>query len=143
MTTPETLRLSFEPLNDEPYQFVIDSLANHNIAATGATAWYPVKYYLRTPDGEVLGGLLGEIWAGWLHIKIVWVAEPARGQGHATAMVEAAEDYARKRGCRGVHLETFSFQARPLYERLGYTVFGQLDDYPPGHTQFFLKKLFE
>ncbi len=142
MTAPENLRISFEPLNDEPRQFVIDGLNSHNIAASGATAWYQVRYYLRTPDGEVLGGLLGEIWARWLHIKIVWVDEIARGQGHATAMVRDAEAYAAKRGCHGAHLETFSFQARPLYEKLGYTVFGQLDDYPPGHVQYFMKKRF-
>jgi ribosomal protein S18 acetylase RimI-like enzyme len=99
-----------------------------------------VQYYLRGADDEVLGGLLGGIWGGWLHIKFVWVAPPARGRGHASSMVGLAEAYARKRGCHGVHLETFSFQARPLYERLGYKVFGQIDDYPLGHTQFFLKK---
>ncbi len=141
MSGGEALRISFEPLNDEPRQFVIENLGNHNVAATGAAAFYQVRYYLRTPDGEILGGLLGDIWAGWLHISILWIAEPARGQGHARAMIRAAEDYATSRGCRGVHLETFSFQARPLYERLGYTVFGQLDDYPSGHTQFFMKKM--
>ena len=57
-------------------------------------------------------------------------------------MLTMAEDYARTHGCIGAHLETFSFQARPLYERLGYQVFGEIADYPPGHTNFFLKKMF-
>jgi GNAT superfamily N-acetyltransferase len=138
----EDLRICFEPHNDGPKPFVVNGVDNHNIAVTGQSAYYPVQYYLRGADDEVLGGLLGDIWGDWLHIKFVWVAPPARGKGHAAAMVGLAEDYARKRGCHGAHLETFSFQARPLYEKLGYTVFGQIDDYPPGHTQFFLKKLF-
>ena len=90
----------------------------------------------------MLGGVLGNVWGEWLHIKFVWVAEPARGKGHASAMVAAAEAYAKTRGARGAYLETFSFQARPLYERLGYQVFSELGDYPPGHTLFFLKKIF-
>jgi len=136
----DELRISFEPHNDAPKQFVINGVDNHNIATTGLSAYYPVQYFLRGKNDEVLGGLLGQIWGHWLHINIVWVAEPARGKGHARALVEAAEAYAVSRGCRGAYLETFSFQARPLYEKLGYEVFGELADYPPGHSQYFLKK---
>ena len=136
----EALHISFEPHNDGPKAFVVNGVDNHNIAVTGQSAYYPVQYFLRSADDEVLGGLLGQIWGGWLHVRFVWVAPPARGKGHAAAMVTMAEDYARKRGCHAAHLETFSFQARPLYEKLGYAVFGQLDGYPPGHTHFFLKK---
>ena len=37
-------------------------------------------------------------------------------------------------------MDTFSFQARPFYEKLGYRVFGQLPDYPRGQTRYFLAK---
>jgi GNAT superfamily N-acetyltransferase len=87
-----------------------------------------------------MGGLLGEIWGGWLYISVLWVAEPARGRGHASRLLEAAEAYARRRGCIGIGLDTFSFQARPLYERHGYVVFGTQADYPPGHTRYFMEK---
>jgi hypothetical protein len=46
----------------------------------------------------------------------------------------------KARGCIGAHLDTFTFQARPFYERHGYAVFGQLDNYPGGHSRFFLSK---
>jgi GNAT superfamily N-acetyltransferase len=142
VSASEELRISFEPQNDGPKRFIADGVANFNIATTGQATYYPVNYYLRGAGDEVLGGLIGDIWGEWLHINLVWVAEAARGRGHARAMMTAAESYAATRGCRGVYLETFSFQARPLYEKLGYTVFGELPDHPPGHTQFFLKKLF-
>jgi GNAT superfamily N-acetyltransferase len=138
----EELQITFEPDNESAKVFVTNSLDNHNIAATGHSAYYPVAYFLKSHEGEVLGGLLGLIWGGWLHIKYVWVAEPVRGKGYARRLVATAEAYAKKRGCRGVFLETFSFQAKPLYEKLGFSVFGQIDDYPPGHTQYFLSKRF-
>jgi GNAT superfamily N-acetyltransferase len=136
----EDIALVFEPGNEFAEKFVTNGLENHNIAATGQAAYYPVSYFLKTPRGEVLGGLLGMIWAGYLHIKIVWVAEPVRGKGYAKKLVEAAEAYARERGCRGANLETFTFQARPLYEQLGYEVFGEIKDFPAGHSLFFMKK---
>jgi hypothetical protein len=37
-------------------------------------------------------------------------------------------------------LDTFSFQPRGFYENLGFTIFGQLDEYPPGFQRHFLKK---
>ena len=39
------------------------------------------------------------------------------------------------------YLETASFQARPFYEGLGYTVFGELAGVAEGCTLFFLRKL--
>lgn len=137
----DVLRISFEPTNEGQTKDVIDGLIYHNVARTGQDAWYPIRYYLRGEGDMIMGGLFGSIWGQWLHINILWVAHPARGKGYAREMMNLAEAQARKYNCVGIHLETFSFQARPLYERLGFEVFGQLDNYPPGHTNFFLRKL--
>jgi hypothetical protein len=40
------------------------------------------------------------------------------------------------------YLFTYSFQARPFYERAGYRVFGELPDHPPGQTKYYLAKRF-
>jgi GNAT superfamily N-acetyltransferase len=62
----------------------------------------------------------------------VWIDERFRGQGYGERMLAAAEDEARRRGCAHAHLDTLSFQARPFYEKLGYRVYGVLDDFPAG-----------
>lgn len=90
--------------------------------------------------GESLGGL----WAGTsfahLHIHLLYVTEALRGTGLGRDLMRQAEEEAIRRRCTGSWLDTFSFQARGFYERLGYTVFGSIEDYPPGHSRFFLKK---
>jgi hypothetical protein len=53
----------------------------------------------------------------------------------------AIEQLAIERGCLHSYLDTFSFQARPLYEQLGYKVFGTLENHPKGHSHYFLKKI--
>src|SRR5262245_49962153 len=90
----------------------------------------------RTNDGVVVGVALGETGRGWLHISVVWVEEGARRQGLGTQLVKGLEAEAVHRGCHGAYLDTFSYQARPFYEKLGYAVFGTLDDYPVGHHRF-------
>jgi len=136
----DRLSIVFDPGNEAAAKFVNNGVDNHNIAATGHAEYYPVALFLKSDENEIVGGLLGDIWGGWLHVRVVWVALPARGNGCATRLLEAAETYARKKLCRGAFLETFSFQARPFYEKLGYEVFSTLDDYPPGHRRFFMKK---
>ena len=49
------------------------------------------------------------------------------------------EDYARRRGCHGISLDTFEYQALPFYEKVGYERLGVLDGYPPDYRQFYLK----
>ena len=137
----EKLDLVFDPLpSDALSRFVTESLASYNIAATGQESWYPVGFFLRSGSGEWLGGLLGNIWGGWLHVTHLWVAAPMRHHGNGTRLLRAAEKYAIERGCFAATLETASFEARPFYEKLGYEVFASLEDYPPGHTKFYLRK---
>jgi len=50
------------------------------------------------------------------------------------------EAEAVRSGCRYAHLDTYSFEARPFYEKHGYSLFAALDDYPVGFRKYFLKK---
>jgi hypothetical protein len=52
----------------------------------------------------------------------------------------AIERVAVERRCTYSYLDTFSFQARPMYEKQNYKVFGTLEDHPKGHTHYFMKK---
>lgn len=100
----------------------------------------PLTLLLRDPGGIVQGGLVGTTVWGWLQIAQLWVADVLRGRGHGAALMRAAEDEGLRRGCHHAMLDTFDFQARGFYEHLGYRVFGELREFPRGHTRFFLAK---
>jgi predicted N-acetyltransferase YhbS len=76
----------------------------------------------------------------WLLINWLWVAEPYRKIGIGSRLLLGAEAAARERHCRGVYLDTFTFQAPQFYARHGYREFGRLSDYPPGHARIWLSK---
>jgi ribosomal protein S18 acetylase RimI-like enzyme len=103
-------------------------------------AYADLALVARAGDGAVLAAALGETGRGWLHVSVVWVDERCRGQGLGTELMNAMEAEAVGRGCHGAYLDTFSYQARPFYEKLGYEVFGTLEDYPPGHQRFYMRK---
>ncbi len=95
---------------------------------------------LKYDAGNTVGGLTGRWYYRWLFVELLFLPDNLRGQDLGTDIMRAAEEYARQQGLIGVWLDTFSFQARGFYEKLGYVVFGELPDYPAGHTRFFLQK---
>ena len=140
----ETLRISSEPTaSRDDKDRVREMLGLFNVAKTGHDAYHELAIFLRDGNNRVRGGVLGDAWGGWLHVSILWIEEPFRRQRHGVALMQAIEDEARALGCRAAHLDSFSFQAPGFYEKLGYTEFGRLEDYPPGHSQHFLWKRFD
>jgi GNAT superfamily N-acetyltransferase len=82
----------------------------------------------------------GDIWAKWLHVITLAVAAPVRRRGFGKELMQRAETYAVERGCTNAFLDTFSFEARPFYEKLGYRLFGTLENHPVGHQHYFMTK---
>ena len=137
------LEITMEPYaSADHHKIVKDGIGDHAIAALGLPerTQYPFNFFLLDTDGEVLGGALGNYAGDWAYLSFLWVDRQMRGDGHASRLVAAMEAYVASRGCGNAFLGTFSFQARPLYEKLGYHVFGELKDYPQGHAHYLLRK---
>ena len=120
--------------------FVVRGLLAFNEDRLGPANERPVKFVARDSTGVVVGGILGHTRWRWLYIAKLWVDERARGHGLGRRLMAAAEDLALSRGCTDVSLDTFEYQARPFYEKLGYELFGTLEGYPPGSRQYYLRK---
>jgi GNAT superfamily N-acetyltransferase len=124
---------------------VLAPLRAYNIAQAGDPRIRPVAILIAAEDGtresrSCGGGLWGRIGYDWLFVELLAVPEAARGQGLGRALMQQAEAIAREAGCAGIWLDTYEFQARGFYERLGFTLFGTLPDHPVGQRRFFLMK---
>jgi GNAT superfamily N-acetyltransferase len=123
--------------DDSSLAAIAEGLGEHAIASgVEPRNVQPICILLRGDQNQVVGGLKGNTVWGWLHVKEVWVAESMRGSDLGTQLMRAAEAEARQQGCHHALLDTFDFQARPFYEKLGYNVFGELADFPRGHKRF-------
>jgi GNAT superfamily N-acetyltransferase len=100
----------------------------------------PIKIFLRDQRNQVVGGVIATVFGGWVYISLLWIEESLRNHGCGTRLMNLCESEAVKMGCQYAHLDTYSFEARPFYERLGYILFATLDDYPKGYSKYFLKK---
>jgi len=76
----------------------------------GPTAPQLLAIPIRDDTGAVAGGFWGCTLFRWLHVQMLFVPAPLRGQGIGSALIGSAETEARERGCLGARL---SAGARP------------------------------
>jgi GNAT superfamily N-acetyltransferase len=138
MLTPEFV-VSAEPTPGE-VQYLEERLYELNSAATGITGGEWLAIFVRDDDQRIVAGICGNTWGGCAEIRQFWVEEARRRQGLGTRLLAAAEQEARRRGCRQILLMTFSFQAPAFYARHGFEVVAIVDDHPDGHKNMLLRK---
>ena len=119
---------------------IAKGLRAFNTQQTGVDDYRPLVALLNNSDGEAVGGLTGHTVYGWLFVEWLFVPAELRGRRIGTQLMQHAEREARSRGCIGAWLDTFQFQARGFYERNGYRCFGELVDFPPGQSRYFMRK---
>ena len=131
------------PLNPAPADrdAIVAPLVAYNTSKAGAPGYKPVAILVRDHESaRTIGGLWGSISYQWLHIDLLYVPEAHRGNGVGAEIMQRAEEIARANDCVGLRVDTHSFQAPGFYSKLGYEIFGTLDDNPPGTRRFFLHK---
>ena len=119
---------------------ILGPLRAFNISRAGDPRIRPVALLLTDEQGNHVGGLWGRLAYDWLFIELLAVPEEHRGGRHGTALMAQADSIARANECTGMWLDTYEFQARGFYEKLGFEVFGTLEDHPIGQKRFFLRK---
>ncbi len=96
--------------------------------------------YIKEGD-EIVGGVITEISDNWLYVDELWIPDTFRGNGLGRKVVEAVERESLKYDVCGYKLETSSFQALDFYKALGYEVYGELENCPKGHIEYYLRKI--
>jgi GNAT superfamily N-acetyltransferase len=132
------IEISENPTAEER-DLIFQHLVDFNESKAGPAEGRELAIFARR-NGEIVGAAMGATHFRWLFVRFLWVAETERGSRLGSRLLNAAEQEARARRCEHAHLDTFSFQALPFYQKHGYTIFGQLEDYPVGHTRYFLQK---
>ena len=133
--------LSITDVADEAVRpAIVGPLVEYNVSQAGASHNRPIAVLVKDKDGGVVGGLWGHTGYEWLFTQFLVVPAGFRGRGIGTEIMQIAEREAISRGCHSAWLDTFEFQARGFYERIGYECFGELPNYPQGFSRFFMKK---
>ncbi|QRG66721.1 GNAT family N-acetyltransferase [Brevibacillus choshinensis] len=98
-----------------------------------------VNLFVKDAEGQLFGGILTEIAWNWMEVHYLYVSEELRKAGYGSKLMAEAERIARENKCDFIKLDTLSFQALEFYRRLGFEVYGQIEN-AGGFTHYYLKK---
>ncbi|QUJ69910.1 GNAT family N-acetyltransferase (plasmid) [Photobacterium sp. GJ3] len=125
---------------EEDIEAIRTGLRAHNLPHLGTIDRLPVACFYHDPQGKKLGGVSGMVWGKWLQIDFLWVDPSLQHQGIGRQLLTQIEHHAKACGCHSVLLDTFSFQARPFYEKQGYRCVMTLEDFPQNADKHYLVK---
>ena len=131
--------MNYNPSKKET-ELIREALFEFNREKVGDDGHTPLNIIEYDADGNIIGGILGGTYWGWMYVDILWVHEDHRGKGIGSKLLTEAETEAKARGCHHVHLDTMSWQAPKFYEKHGYSVIGILPDIPKGNQKYLLMK---
>ena len=131
--------------SEDESDYVLNELVKYNakkVPITGAGSREKLDYVAKFSNGKIIGGINSVLYSGGiLRIDILWIDDAYRMKGIGSRLIKKVEEIAKQKGCGLIHLDSFDWQAKDFYLKHGYEVFGILDDCPPGHKRYYMKKI--
>jgi len=129
-------------LTDSPdpldLQVIREDLEGHHAAHSPPIDWLPLAAIMRNPQGEIIAGVIGGSYWGWLYIARVWVKDRQRRKNYSLRLLKEAEKEALRRGCGHSFVETQDFESMLFYEGFGYMVVKKTEE--SGSTRYSMQK---
>ena len=125
---------------EKEIKYIREALNQFNNESVGKDGHTPLNIVEYDENDNLIGGLLGGTYWGWMYVDILWVHESHRHKGIGSKLLFEAEKEAISRGCHHIHLDTMSWQAPEFYKKHGYEVIGILPDIPNGNQKYLLMK---
>ncbi|GAB2026485.1 GNAT family N-acetyltransferase [Lactovum odontotermitis] len=133
------IKEEFNTLNPEIDSLLLPKMFEY--AGTNSANEQKLGFALVDENGETVGGIVGSMTFENFHINGLAIDERFRGLDYGTLLMDKMEKAVVEACAKLITLSTLSFQALGFYEKLGYKVFGILEDCPfEGATKYYLFK---
>jgi GNAT superfamily N-acetyltransferase len=98
------------------------------------------SFTIESSNGQFEAGISGFHYYGCFYIDLLFVAEQARGKGYGSKLMQKAENLARERGCLFMAVNTMDFEAKPFYEKHGFSIEFTREGFEKESKMYFLRK---
>jgi GNAT superfamily N-acetyltransferase len=107
-------------------------------AHTPPMDWLPLAAIMRDPQANIIAGVVGGSYWGWLYISRVWVKDLLRTKSYSQRLLKEVEREALHRGCGHAFIETQNYDSMLFYESIGYVVVKKTEE--SGSTRYAMQK---
>lgn len=139
------MEFNIEESSENDVEYIDNTLGGFNrtqVQYTSRMDYLPLNYHIKDENGLIIAGINAYSCWQMVYISEFYVAQEFRNQGIGSRLIKKIEGEAKKRGATASHTDTFDWQAKGFYLKHEYEVFGVIENCPPGHKRFFLKKHF-
>ena len=136
------MHIRLDNIESQKAQEIGNLIRSYNRSKREAAESESLNLYVEDDSGQLMAGLVAEIFGNWLEIEYLFVKEDLRGQGIGSQLLQQAESEAKKRNCRFAFVNTYQFQAPAFYQKYGYKEVFTMKDYPyTGQRHYYQKEL--
>ncbi len=96
--------------------------------------------FLVFDEDKLVGGSIGFIKYNWYFLDMLYIDEEYRRRNIGTNLINELENFAKKENLTGIRTDTWDFQAKEFYEKMGFNLFGEIKDCPLGTINYFFEK---
>ena len=138
-----TYQLSFESNpNQEDIQVLGNAIMEQATQIKGFNPLDFFAFFIRDADNTIVGGCNGCALYGCLYIDQLRVSDLLRKQGWGTALIEAALEYGKEKGCTFATVNTFDWEALGFYQKIGFKIEFERHGFLKDSVFYFLRKDF-
>ncbi|WP_131782141.1 GNAT family N-acetyltransferase [Legionella gresilensis] len=116
------------------------NLRKFNESRIGPFDFKPFTLYFTDKNDQIIAGIKGEIFEQVCMVQMAWVTEKERHKGLGHKLFKKLEEVACNYNCEFIQLDTAQFQAKPFYEKLGYSTVATLPRNFKGYTTYIMRK---
>ena len=102
--------------------------------------YLPLNFHIQDKVGTIVAGINAFSCWQMLYVSELYVGDAYRREGLGSLLLTKVEQEAKSAGSIISQTDTFDWQAKGFYLKLGYEVFGVIENCPEGHKRYYLKK---
>jgi len=125
----------------ENIDYLLQGFRDYNRSFLGTYSTKLFTICIKNQEEKIIAGVFAKLFISpYVDVDVLWVHPDYRMQGLGTLLNQKLEEYVKDQGYNNIRLETYSYHARPFYEKIGYQCVGTLPKWLFKFDRYFMQK---
>jgi GNAT superfamily N-acetyltransferase len=127
-----------DSVKNEYKELLHSGLSDYNKFIKGNDESQELTVLLKDVNGQIIGGVNGEILWDYFNINMLWLNEFHRKQGFGSLIINSLFKIIKEKGINNIQVTTNYENIKSFYLSIGFNIIGILNDRPKGFHTYYL-----